>query len=107
MALAVMSGCLGHHTGTPRRKKIKSIPCLAFSTFPCRSSMEKGKRRLINDSRKRLKRSTGVGALDSSTYRPMELTEVGDDSDQFAVSFDLSAIPEAAQFVARENELAE
>jgi hypothetical protein len=37
----------------------------------------------------------------------MELTEVGDDSDQFAVSFDLSTIPEAAQFVARENELAE
>jgi hypothetical protein len=37
----------------------------------------------------------------------MELTELGDDSDQFAVGFDLLAIPEAAQFVARENELAE
>ena len=37
----------------------------------------------------------------------MELTELGDDSDQFAVGFDLSAIPEAAQFVAREKELAE
>src|SRR5947207_2637738 len=107
MALVVMSGCLGHHTGKPRKKKIKSIPYLAFSAFPCRSSMEKGKRRLINDSRKRLKRSTEVGALDSNTYRPMELTELGDDSDQFAVGFDLSTIPEAAQFIARENELAE
>ncbi|RMZ87477.1 hypothetical protein DV736_g5297, partial [Chaetothyriales sp. CBS 134916] len=29
------------------------------------------------------------------------------DSDQFTIGFDLSAIPEAAQFVARENELAE
>jgi hypothetical protein len=37
----------------------------------------------------------------------MELTQLGDDSNQFAVGFDLSAIPEAAQFVARENELAE
>jgi hypothetical protein len=37
----------------------------------------------------------------------MELTDLGNDSDQFAVGFDLSAIPEAAQFVARENELAE
>ena len=37
----------------------------------------------------------------------MKLTELGDDSDQFAVGFDLSAIPEAVQFVARENELAE
>lgn len=37
----------------------------------------------------------------------MELTELEDDSDQFAVGFDLSAIPEAVQFVARENELAE
>ena len=37
----------------------------------------------------------------------MELTELGNDSDQFAVGFDLSAIPEAVQFVARENELAE
>lgn len=37
----------------------------------------------------------------------MELTELGDDSDQFAVSFDLSVIPEAVKFVARENELAE
>jgi AAA+ ATPase superfamily predicted ATPase len=37
----------------------------------------------------------------------MELTELGDDSDQFAVSVDLSVIPEAVKFVARENELAE
>ena len=37
----------------------------------------------------------------------MELTEVGDESDQFVVGFDLVAIPEAVQFVARENELAE
>jgi hypothetical protein len=36
----------------------------------------------------------------------MELTELGDDSDQFAVGSDLSAIPEAVKFVARENELA-
>ena len=102
-----MSGCLGHHTGKPRKKKIKSIPYLAFSTFPCRSYMEKGKRRLTNDSRKRLKRSIGVSAVDPSLYRPIKLTELGDDFDQFTVGFDLSAIPEAAQFVARENELAE
>ena len=37
----------------------------------------------------------------------MELNELGDNSNQFAVGFDLFAIPEAAQFVARENELAE
>ena len=37
----------------------------------------------------------------------MELIELGDNSNQFAVGFDLFAIPEAAQFVARENELAE
>lgn len=37
----------------------------------------------------------------------MELTELGDDSDQFAVGFDLSVIPEAVKFVARENELTE
>jgi hypothetical protein len=37
----------------------------------------------------------------------MELTELGHDSDQFVVDFDLSAIPEAAKFVARENELGE
>jgi hypothetical protein len=81
MALAVMSDYLSHHTGTPRKKKIKPIPYLVFSTFLCRSSMEKGKRRLINDSGKRLRKSTGVGALDPSTYRPMELIELGDDSD--------------------------
>jgi hypothetical protein len=107
MALAVMSGCVGHHTETPRKKKTKSILYLAFSTCLCRSSMGKGKRRLINDSRKRLERSIGVGALVTSTYRPIELTELGDDSDQFVVGIDLSAIPEAAQFVGRENELAE
>jgi hypothetical protein len=64
----MISGCLRHHTGKPRKKKIKSIPYLAFSTFLCPLSIEKGKRRLINDSRKRLKRSTGVGAFDSNTY---------------------------------------
>ena len=37
----------------------------------------------------------------------MELTKLGDNPNQFAVGFDLFAIPEAAQFVARENELAE
>ena len=37
----------------------------------------------------------------------MELTELGDDLNQFAVGFDLLAVPEAALFVARENELAE
>ena len=107
MALAIISGSLGHHTGTPRKKKIKSIPYLAFSTFLCRSSMEKGKRRLTNDSRKRLKRYIGVGAVNPSIYRPMELTELGDNSNQFTVGFDLFAFPEAAQFVARESELAE
>lgn len=37
----------------------------------------------------------------------MELIALGHDSDQFVVGFDRLAIPEAAQFVARENELAE
>ncbi|KAK5308775.1 hypothetical protein LTR93_012392, partial [Exophiala xenobiotica] len=37
----------------------------------------------------------------------MELTELGHDSDQFVVDVDLSAIPDAAKFVARENELGE
>src|SRR5215813_10561585 len=101
MALAVMSDCLGHHTGTLRKKKIKRIPYLVFSTFPCCSTMEKGKRKPINDSRKRLQKSIGVGAINPSTYRPMELTKLGDDSDQFAVGFDLSAIPDPVQFVAR------
>ena len=36
-----------------------------------------GRRRLTDDSRKRLKKSTEVGALDPSTDRPMELTERG------------------------------
>ncbi|KAK5202891.1 hypothetical protein LTR47_010827 [Exophiala xenobiotica] len=52
----------------------------------------------INDSRKRLRKST---------ERTMELTELGHDSDQFVVDVDLSAIPDAAKFVARENELGE
>src|SRR5579871_930140 len=105
MALAVMSECLGHHTGTPRRKKIKSIHYLVFSTFPCRSSMEKGKRGLINDSRKRLKKTTKVSASDAGIYRPDRADQLGNDSNQFAIGFDLSAIPEAVQFVARQNEL--
>src|ERR1700753_595231 len=107
MTLAVRSDCLGHQGGTPRKKKIRLIPYWVFSTFPCCSTMEKGKRRRINDSRKRLKKSTEVGALDPGTYRTMELTELGHDSDQFVVDFDLSAIPEAAKFVAREKELGE
>jgi hypothetical protein len=37
----------------------------------------------------------------------MELTELGDGHDQFTIGFDLQAVPEAAQFVAREAELAE
>ncbi|OQU94929.1 Tetratricopeptide repeat-containing protein [Cladophialophora immunda] len=37
----------------------------------------------------------------------IDKTYRGYDSDQFAVRFDVSAIPEAVQFVARENELAE
>ncbi|KAK5312825.1 hypothetical protein LTR93_011173 [Exophiala xenobiotica] len=53
------------------------------------------------------KNYTRVGALDPHPNRPMELTEPGDDPDQFVVGFDLSAIPEAVEFVARENELAE
>ena len=68
MALAVISGCVRHHKDTLRKKKIKSIPYLAFSTCLYRSSMEKGKRKHINDSRKRLERFTGVGALVPKTY---------------------------------------
>jgi hypothetical protein len=68
MALAVMSGCVRHHTDTPKKKKIKSIPYLAFLTCLCRLSIEKGKRRHINDSRKRLERSIGVGALVLNAY---------------------------------------
>ncbi|KAK5219741.1 hypothetical protein LTR47_011450 [Exophiala xenobiotica] len=37
----------------------------------------------------------------------IEKTYRGDDSDQFAVGFDMSAIPEAVQFVGREHEQAE
>jgi len=37
----------------------------------------------------------------------MELTRIGTDFEQFTVRLDLSTIPEAAQFVAREKELAE
>ncbi|KAJ9493310.1 hypothetical protein H2202_011226 [Exophiala xenobiotica] len=66
-----------------------------------------GKERAYKRLRKRLRKRTEVGALDSSTDRPIELTALGDDSDQFAVGFDMSAIPEAVQFVGREHEQAE
>ncbi|KAK5215258.1 hypothetical protein LTR72_011670 [Exophiala xenobiotica] len=66
-----------------------------------------GKERAYKRLRKRLRKRTEVGALDSSTDRPIELTALADDSDQFAVGFDVSAIPEAVQFVGREHEQAE
>lgn len=64
MTFAVRSDYIGHHTDTLRRKKIRPIPYLVFSTFPCRSTIEKKERRLLNNSRKRSTNSTGVGTVD-------------------------------------------
>jgi len=48
-----------------------------------------------------------VGNVDASIYQSTWLTCIGIDFEQFAVTLNLSPIPEAAQFVAREPELAE
>ena len=52
-----------------------------------------------------MKKTTKVSASDAGIYRPDRADQLGNDSNQFAIGFDLSAIPEAVQFVARQNEL--
>ena len=48
-----------------------------------------------------------MGNIDAIIYQSTWLTYLGVDYEQFAVALSLSLIPEAAQFVAREPELAE
>lgn len=48
-----------------------------------------------------------MSSVDASIYQSTWLTHLGVDYEQFAVTLNLSPIPEAAQFVAREPELAE
>jgi Heterokaryon incompatibility protein (HET)/NB-ARC domain len=64
---------------------------------------EKACRRL----QQKVHKSYKGGVVNSSNYQSIWLTCVGTNFEQFAVRFNLSAIPEAAQFVAREKELGE
>jgi hypothetical protein len=66
-----------------------------------------GREKAFRRLQQKVHKSNKGGVVDSSTYQSMWLTRIGTDFKQFAVRLNLSAIPEAAQFVAREKELGE